>query len=123
MQITDRLQQRRREKKSSLTALAIKAGISKGYLHAIETGKTLHPSADVMQRLANALGTTIGDLLGEEIMTPEGDIPPTLWEFASTSGLAEADVRMLANIHYRGKRPERVEDWWFIFEAIKRTLG
>jgi hypothetical protein len=31
-------------------------------------------------------------------------------------------VEMLASIQYRGKRPDTVEDWRFIFESIKRTL-
>jgi transcriptional regulator with XRE-family HTH domain len=119
----DKLHQRRTEKNLSLAELARRAELSKGYLHAIENGDTQSPSAEVLFRIANELGTTIADLLGEEmLMETTIEIPQSLNDFAREDNLTEADIEMLAGIQYRGKRPETVSDWRFIFESIKRTL-
>jgi len=70
------------------------------------------------------LETTIADLLGEtEIRSViDGDIPENLLQLAQEDDLTQADVQMLANIRYRGKQPQSVADWRFIFESIKRTV-
>jgi XRE family transcriptional regulator of biofilm formation len=121
--VGERLRQRRTEKNLSLAELARRAELSKGYLHAIESGDTQNPSAEILFRIANELGTTIADLLGEEeVERPMLDIPDSLREFALQEQLTQADIEMLAGIQYRGKRPETVGDWSFIFESIKRTL-
>jgi transcriptional regulator with XRE-family HTH domain len=119
----ERIRQRRTEKNLSLAELARRADLSKGYLHAIESGDTQKPSAEILFRIANELSTTIGDLLGEESVEPEMvEIPDTLYKLALEDNLTEADIKMLAGIQYRGKRPETVADWRYIFESIKRTL-
>ncbi len=119
----ERIRLRRTEINISLAELARRADLSKGYLHAIETGGTQSPSAEILFRIANELGTTIADLLGEE--EPEQDDSEhsmELLQFAEQADLTEDDIEMLAGIRYRGKRPETVDDWRYIFESIKRTL-
>ena len=121
--VGDRIRQRRLEKNLSLAELARRADLSKGYLHSIEGGDTQNPSAEILFRIANELGTTIGDLLGEDTIEDlVQDIPASLLQFAEEDNLTEADIKMLGKIQYRGKRPETVADWRFIFESIKRTL-
>src|SRR5882724_3766751 len=121
--IGERIKLRRTEMNIALAELARRAGLSKGYLHAIESGDTQSPSAEILFRIANELGTTIADLLGEEQVEPDtADISASLREFAEAENLTEADVEMLARIQYRGKRPTNVDDWRYIFESIKRTL-
>jgi transcriptional regulator with XRE-family HTH domain len=119
----ERIRQRRTEMNIALAELARRADLSKGYLHAIETGGTQSPSAEILFRIANELGTTIADLLGEEETEQDGvDFPPELIAFAEQADLTQEDVEMLAGIRYRGKRPETVDDWRYIFEFIRRTL-
>lgn len=123
--IGDRIKLRRTEQELSLAELARRVDISKGYLHNIESGETVNPSAEVLFRIANELHTTIADLLGEEEQQPlqtDVVIPSVLEQFAKKAGLTEADKQMLARIEYRGKKPETLEDWQFIFESIKRTV-
>jgi hypothetical protein len=62
------------------------------------------------------------DVAPHPINTPSGDIPESLREFAKEAELPESDILMLAGIQYRGKRPETLDDWRFIYESIKRTL-
>jgi hypothetical protein len=78
----------------------------------------------VLFKIAHELGTTIADLLGETEQEPvmDAEIPDNLLQLAQEDNLTKSDVQMLANIRYRGKQPQSVADWRFIFESIKRTV-
>lgn len=122
-----RIKKRREEMRLSLTELARRADVSKGHLHSLENGDTQSPSVELLYRIAIELDTTIADLMGqsmdiEEATIEELDIPATLLEFARQADLPESDIRMLARIEYRGKRPETMADWQFIYESIRRTI-
>jgi transcriptional regulator with XRE-family HTH domain len=119
----DRVKKRRTEMGIALAELARRVDISKGYLYAIESGEAQSPSAEILFKIANELDTTIADLLGEEPEQPRSaDIPRSLLEFAEEADLTDADIQMLARIEYRGKRPQTIDDWRFIYESIKRSL-
>lgn len=121
--VGERIKKRREEKNLSLSELAKRVDISKGYLHSIENGNTQHPSAEILFNIANELGTTIADLLGEETHIPQDlQISDELKEFAEQAELTEEDVRMLAGIRHRGNQPKTAEDWQFLYEAIKRSI-
>jgi len=122
--IDERIKARRMEMGLSLAELARRADISKGYLHSIESGETQSPSAEVLFKIAHELGTTIADLMGETELQRDvvAEIPENLLQLAQEDDLTQADVQMLANIRYRGKQPQSVADWRFIFESIKRTV-
>ncbi len=122
MALGDRIKQRRDEKKMSAVALARRAGVSKGYLSELESGRAARPSGDVLYRLATALGTTVADLLGQEIRPTSRDIPEALREFAKETELPEEDVRMLAQIRFRGEQPTTKEDWRYLYESIRRSI-
>ena len=123
MALGDRIRQRREEKAISGAELARQARISKGYLSEIESGDAARPSADILYRIATALGTTIADLLGKEIRPMARVIPASLQEFADRAQLPEQDVAMLAQIRFRGEQPATADDWSFLYESIKRSIG
>lgn len=109
----------------SLTEVAGRAGISKSYLSQLEGGGSKTPSHDVLRRLATALGTRIADLTGTSETWQPGEVdkfPASLRTFARGADIPEADVEMLAGIHYRGKQPGEPGDWAHIYETIKRTI-
>ena len=122
MALGDRIRQRRDDTGLSAAELARRAGISKGYLSEIESGNTVRPSADVLYRLATALGTTIADLLDREIPAAAARIPPSLQAFAESRRLPDEDLHMLAQICFRGEQPSTADDWWLLYEAIQRSL-
>lgn len=63
--IGDRIRERRAETKLSISALADRAKVSKGYLWSLEKGETdARPSGRTLYKIAEALGTTMSDLLG-----------------------------------------------------------
>jgi transcriptional regulator with XRE-family HTH domain len=123
MTLGDRLKQRREEKGITAVELAGRAGISKGYLSELESGHAASPSGAILFRIARALGTTVADLLGEEIRPMRSATPAALREFAEEARLPEEDVRMLARIRFRGEQPRDKEDWRFLYESIRRSIG
>lgn len=107
----------------SLSALAAKAGISKGYLHRLESDSTdVRPSGKTLYVLAEALGVTMSDLLGRKLLGPaQPRVPAALRQFADDEGLPEADVVMLASIEFRGEAPRTRERWRYIYNAIETS--
>lgn len=127
MLVGEKIRQLRKKRKLSLEELARRTRVSKSYLWQMEKGKSRRPSAEILYKIATALGTTIADLLGLEIrFTTEGieDLPPGLKELAQErDDICPEDIRMLANIHYRGRQPKTKQDWNFIYEAIVKSVG
>lgn len=109
-----------REKKEwSLTDLAHRAGISRSYLAQIEAGEST-PTQEKIVQLANALGALPSELLGEK--GEESEIPQSLRNFAGQENLGTAEVQMLSQIEYRGKRPNTTAEWRAIYAVIKGML-
>ncbi|MFN8592032.1 MAG: helix-turn-helix transcriptional regulator [Thermomicrobiales bacterium] len=119
----ERIKQRREEKGIPAVELARRAEISKGYLSELERGHAARPSGAVLYKIANVLGTTVADLLGEEIRPANSAAPAALRALAKEEGLPEEDVRMLANIRFRGEQPRTEDDWRFLYESIRRSIG
>lgn len=106
--------------------LAAIAGISKSYLSELESGDghAERLSADIVYRIAKALGVTMADLLGRPVLTePRNDRPPELLKFAKERNLPERDIEMLASIEFRGERPKTEEGWAFIYQAIRSGVS
>lgn len=123
MTLGERIRQRRDEKGITAIELARQAEISKGYLSELESGRAARPSGTILFRIASALGTTVADLLGEEIRPVNTATPAELKEFADEAELPEEDVRMLARIRFRGEQPRSKDDWRFLYESIRRSIG
>jgi transcriptional regulator with XRE-family HTH domain len=120
-----RIRRFRDELGMSLGDLAERADVSKGYLSVLENEPpdgTRRPSGKTLHRIAQALGVTIGDLLGEPLnATAALELPPGLQQFAEDHGLPESDVQMLAWIEFRGRQPRTAEAWQFIYQAIRMS--
>jgi transcriptional regulator with XRE-family HTH domain len=123
-QIGQRIRQRREELGWSLSRLAEEAGVGKGYVWSLEKGDTkARPSGQTIYRIAEALGVTMSDLLGRELLTePTRQRPPELLKFAKRENLPETDIEMLSSISFRGKRPVSEQDWEFIYRAIRASV-
>lgn len=123
--IGDRIRRFRTERNLNLSRLAEQAGVSKGYLWALENDSgTRRPSAETLYAVAKALGVTMADLMGRELSaTPAAEIPDTLRQFADEEGLPEADVQMLASIQFRGERPRTKDRWRYIYTAISTSAA
>jgi transcriptional regulator with XRE-family HTH domain len=108
-----------------MSQLAQEAGVSKGYLSALENDpEARRPSAETMYALAKALGVSMADLMGRKILpAASSDVPESLREFADEEGLPEADVQMLASIQFRGEQPRTKDRWRYIYTAIRTSAA
>ena len=125
MELKQRIQARMDEKDWKLADLARESGVAKGYLWEILAGTAKRPSAETLYAVAQALGTTVADLLGratEPGPGTEGKIPMSLQKFAQEVALPDHDIRMLAAIHFRNDQPKTKEDWRFLWESIRRSV-
>lgn len=121
-----RIKQRREEANLSINALAQRAGVAKGYLWSLEQGESnSRPSGRTLYRIARELGTTMSDLLGEEVLadvTTNDEVPDELAEFAKAEKLTQRDVRMLMGVNFRGQRPLDMDAWRLVWGAIKASV-
>jgi XRE family transcriptional regulator, master regulator for biofilm formation len=126
MSLSDQIRKRRLEQGLTLTELARRSFISKGYLSQLEHNPGAHhPSAEVLYSIAFALGTSIGTLLEKQVPDTQNeltDIPEGLRMLALSERLLEEEIKVLAQITYRGDRPNTLDDWKFLYEAIKRSV-
>ncbi len=122
-----RIRSRRQAQKLSLNDLARLSGVSKGYLSQVERSLTSRPSAATVFAVADALGISVDELF--EGIRPTGqanvgrEIEPSLQEFADEANLPPADIEMLAGIRYRGAQPRNKDDWRYLYESIRRSVG
>ncbi len=118
-----RLRGLRKAKGMSLDELATAAGVSRAYLWKLEVKPRANPSLDLLQKLANALGTTVSTLAQFE--QPQGDVevPQSLRDCKDTFNLSESDVTDLARIRFRGGHPTDPEDWYAIYLQLKRATA
>lgn len=121
-----RIKQRREEANLSINALAQRAEVAKGYLWSLEQGESnSRPSGRTLYRIARELGTTMSDLLGEELLadlTTSGAVPDELAKFAKAEKLTQRDVRMLMGVNFRGQRPQDIDAWRLVWGAIKASV-
>lgn len=123
--VGERIKARREELAMSLNQVADAAGISKSALHDLEIRPNVRPSAELLYNIAEVLDTTVAFLLGKRRnpMSEEATIaiPASLEEFARREKLTEEEKRRLACIKYRDRQPKTVEDWDFVYQAIRRA--
>ncbi len=134
-----RLFQLRNEKGLSLTAVADLAGVAKSYLAKLERGEVPNPGLKTLDSVAKALDVTLAHLLAPPARTSShtrveerdrdqlfATMPRSLREFIHNveqqdGQLPLDDVSALVALQFRGKRPETVDDWRFMYEALRRS--
>lgn len=131
MTLAARIRDRRQKAGLTLDQLAKKAGISKTYLWELESDEAgeKKPSADVLLKIAKALGTTLADLMGLPTVKADAgtiDLPESLLEFARRmekikQRLTKEELRELASMRFRGGQPRSADDWHALYLVFKRV--
>ncbi len=134
MSLAKRIREARKRADLTLEELSIAAGVSKTYLWELEQddegGK--RPSADVLLKIANALKSSIAELLDlptVQVDQTRVDISPSLVEFQKWmkqklgQPLDEQELRDLATMRFRGGQPTTKEAWYDLYLTLKRTTG
>lgn len=130
MSLAENLKRIRLQRQMTQPKLAEDAHVSKGYVYMLETGEMDNPSLDVLLKIANALDCTIADLSGEPKVVAKDtstEISESLLQFAKQKRrtgdkLTDDDLQSLARTQFRGKRPQTVDDWAYLYEFLKRTF-
>lgn len=130
MTLAENLKRIRLQKQLTQPQLAGAADVSKGYVYMLESGEMTNPSLDILRRIASVLDCTIADLSGEQqagTSDVAATVPESLLSFAKQKRragekLSDDDLQDLARIQFRGKRPQTIEDWAYLFEFLKRSF-
>lgn len=131
MSLAANLRRIRQGQQLSQPDLAKAAEVSKGYIYMLEKGEMENPSIDVLFRIAKVLDCTIADLTGERKTVAkdvEPEFPESLTQFAKLKKKAGEPIspdflRSLAHTQFRGRRPQTIDDWAYLYEFLKRTFG
>jgi XRE family transcriptional regulator of biofilm formation len=138
----NRLVHIREGKGESLSAIAEAAGIAKSYLAKLERGEVENPGLRTLDAVAKALDVTLADLLARTSRNPDNSntstaeerealfnsMPRSLREFVDLVETRDAEelpvdvIRSLATLRFRGKRPETVDDWRWVYGTLERGL-
>lgn len=113
-----RVREQRKGEGMSQEDLAHKIGISRTYLSEIERGEAQNISFRVVDQLQKVLG--IDKNTGED--QTDNDLPEGLSQFAEEANLPERDIKVLASIELRGKRPNSKQEWRVLYNLIRSYL-
>lgn len=108
-----RIREARAERGWSLAEVARRTGLSRAYINALERGKGRRPGAETIRSLEDVLGRLTTAKPGEL-----SDLPAGLQELAAERNLPASEVRVLASLQIRGRQPESLERWRFIYDAL-----
>lgn len=117
-----RVREEREKAGLSLSQLAERSGLTKGYLVRLENQEAANPSVEVVAQIAEALDLTAADLLGGPVIRFVGDsseVSPSLRAFAEEANLSSSDVRMLASIRWRDQQPPQTQErWQYVYRSL-----
>lgn len=105
MKLGSRIRYWRKRRGLSQAALTEASGVNRRYLSLLENGKNTNPSLDVLDRLADALGIDVTDLLANG--DPDRAAVIDLWPRLSPEnrGAVRSVAETLANIVYSPSQP------------------
>ncbi|MBE0467407.1 MAG: helix-turn-helix domain-containing protein [Candidatus Desulforudis sp.] len=116
-----RIRRLREDMGLTVTELAERVGVTKGYISQIESGAVKKVAASHLFDIAQVLNTDIGYLLGRKVVLEQADtlVTQELKELQAAYDVNPEDIKMLASIEFRGERPKTVDGWKFILEALR----
>ena len=106
--------------------LAQKSGVSRAYLWQLEIGGKEHPTVQILEKLAKALGVPVTEFIEESDAQGLGiaTLPLGLADFVRgrghALGVTKTDVEVMRGIHFRGSQPEASEDWELLFLFLRK---
>lgn len=110
----------------TLANLAERTGLSKAYISDVENGVAGKPNIQYIFALAQALDTTLNDLIHDVTVgtAPKprrrrNELPASLLELQRELDLSQDDVERLATVNFRGHRPRDKEGWRFLLETLQ----
>ena len=128
--IGDRIRERRLQLNWTLEKLSTEAGVSKGFLSDLETGRRKGAGGQILSEIARVLGVSLDHIISGGSSTLQGEsvqIPASLVAFAQQAGLTFAQALLVLQLrrqiiaHRSNSKSDDLElfDWKPFYEAIK----
>ncbi len=121
------------EQDLSLSKLAEESGISKSLLHRIENSESANPELETLRKIARALKTTVGHVLGNEVVRSVRQLPEEKpqWLLTLTDQLRaigkEPDEDFLEALYViqnrKGQSKVKNEDWMYLYQTFERSFS
>ena len=134
MEIGKNVKKYRELRDYTLPDLAVRAGVSKAFLWEIETGNSKRPGAELLYKIAEALGVTIAHLMGKgatgddarEMIEPE--INDGLRAFINErkrlgQALEPEEIQSLSFVKLKGGRPQSKEQWSVVYGMLREMIA
>ena len=134
MEIGKNVKKYRELRDYTLPDLAVRAGVSKAFLWEIETGNSKRPGAELLYKIAEALGVTIAHLMGKgatgddarEMIEPE--INDGLRAFINErkrlgQALEPEEIQSLSFVQLKGGRPQSKEQWSVVYGMLREMIA
>jgi XRE family transcriptional regulator of biofilm formation len=134
MEIGKNVKKYRELRDYTLPDLAARAGVSKAFLWEIETGNSKRPGAELLYKIAEALGVTIAHLMGKgatgddarEMIEPE--INDGLRAFINErkrlgQALEPEEIQSLSFVQLKGGRPQSKEQWSVVYGMLREMIA
>jgi transcriptional regulator with XRE-family HTH domain len=123
----EKIKQVRQAKGISLEKLHEMTKVSKTHLFQLEKGEFTNPTMETLKKIADALGTTVTNLLNEDQKFDLNTIPESLKDFmefySDQMDISLAHIRMLATMQMReDTAPKTKEHWKILYDAVKGAL-
>jgi len=132
MNIGPRIVALRVEKNMTLSELARKSEIAKSLLHRIENQEASNPELSTLQKIARALDTTVGDLIGNEVVKSVRQLPEVRPEWLHNliaqlrAAGKEPDEDFLEALYViqnrKGMKNAKDEDWLYLYSTMERSF-
>ena len=133
MEIGKNVKKYRELRDFTLPDLATRAGVSKAFLWEIETGNSKRPGAELLYKIAEALGVTIAHLMGKgavaddakEMIEPE--INDGLRAFIKErkrlgQPLEPEEIQSLSFVQLKGGRPQSKGQWSVVYGMLREII-
>ena len=132
MEIGENIRKYREMRGLTQPELAQRARVSKAFLWEIENGNSKRPGAEVLFRIAEALGMTIAHLMGKQLADVQDAVEPEINEGLRAfieerkrqgQPLDAEEIQSLAYVQLRGGRPQTKAQWALIYGMLKEMTG
>jgi transcriptional regulator with XRE-family HTH domain len=113
----------REERTLSLRELGTLSGVDHAYIHRLEGGDKVAPSAEILEKLVRALKLTPSRRQLLELLRDSAPIDRTLFLLALRDPARLPAIQVAATMSFRGSRPESESEWLTKLEQIEELMG
>jgi transcriptional regulator with XRE-family HTH domain len=113
----------REERTLSLRELGTLSGVDHAYIHRLEAGDKVAPSAEIVEKLVRALKLTAQKRQLLDLLQQSGPIDATLFLVAVSKPEHMSAIQAAASMSFRGSRPDSEAEWLRKIEQIEDLMG